>query len=68
MRADTKTYQEVAEKCSEFAPCHCENCDTTFKSMYSDGPSVSCTNCKHFDENKYCKLNLFDKIVENNKN
>lgn len=63
MRAEQKTYEQVAEHCSEFAPCHCEHCDTTFKSMYSDGPSVSCTNCKHFDQNKYCKLDLFDQIA-----
>ena len=65
MRADEKTYEEVAEHCSEFAPHHCDKCDTTFKSMYSDGPEVSCTNCRHFDEQKYCVLDLFDQIVEN---
>lgn len=66
MRSDNKTYQKVAEHCSQFSPitksheayqnsgCDRENC----------GCEVSCVNCQHFDKDSYCNLDLYDKIVE----
>ena len=66
MRADNKMYQKVAEHCSQFSPvtqsredfqnsnCDRENC----------GCKVSCVNCRHFDNDAYCNLDLYDQIVE----
>lgn len=66
MRSDNKTYQKVAENCSQFSPitesreeftnsgCDRENC----------GCQVSCVNCRHFDEGAYCNLDLYDQIVQ----
>lgn len=66
MRADNKTYQKVAEHCSQFSPvtqnhqefmnsnCDRENC----------GCQVSCVNCHHFDNDAYCNLDLYDAIVQ----
>lgn len=66
MRSDNKTYQKVAEHCSQFSPvtesreefmnscCDRENC----------GCEVSCVNCHHFDQGEYCNLDLYDQIVK----
>lgn len=64
MRANKETYEEVAEHCSSFSPVSCSHCAGTFSNSY-DEEEVSCTKCKHFDEEKYCKLDLFDQIVKN---
>ncbi len=62
MRASEETYEKVARACSEFDPedttfsfkkgCECQDCET------------SCCTCTHFSEDEYCKLDLFDKIVD----
>ena len=39
--------------------------DTKISNSCCDTSEISCTNCKHFDEDKYCVLDLYDKIVEN---
>lgn len=62
MRADYETYEKVAEHCSEFAP---ESDKDSFHASSQDKEKVSCTNCKHFDEDKFCKLDLYDKIISN---
>lgn len=62
MRSDSKTYEKVAEHCSSFDP---KKDSDTFKSLYSDDVEISCTNCKHFSKDAYCKLDLYDQIVEN---
>ncbi len=61
MRASYDTYQKVAEHCSAYEP-------TTGRSSVSNSysePAVSCTTCRHFDPEKYCRLDLYDKIVKN---
>lgn len=64
MRADKNTYAEVAEHCSSFSPVSCSHCaGTVFRNSTED--EISCTKCKHFDEDKYCKLDLFDQIAVN---
>ncbi len=65
MRSDSKTYEEVAKNCSAFAP-------VTSKNSYSNSTSntpgqISCVNCKHFTQEKYCELDLYDEIVEDKK-
>lgn len=66
MRSDSNTYQKVAEHCSSFDP---KKDSDTFKSLYSDSENseISCTNCKHFDKDAFCKLDLYDQIVVNHK-
>lgn len=59
MRASKEDYEKVAQHCSEYhreKSCNCKN--------GVDNNEVSCMNCVHFDEDKYCKLNLYDKIME----
>lgn len=64
MRASEKTYKDVANRCSEFQSVYGTD---IYRSMYSDGPAESCTNCKNFSDNKYCELNLYDQIVQNHR-
>lgn len=58
MRANETTYRNVAKNCSAYSAkndCKCTN---------STGDSdISCTTCKHFSKEEYCKLDLFDPIV-----
>ncbi len=61
MRASYDTYQKVAEHCSAYEPAQRTG---TATNSYSE-PAVSCTTCKHFDSQKYCRLDLYDKIVKN---
>ncbi len=63
MRASETTYKNVAQNCSSYAAKD-DNCTCTNKSGDSN---VSCTTCKHFAEDKHCKLDLFDPIVANHK-
>lgn len=62
MRASYETYEEVAERCSAFNPATKTN---SYTNSYSDSQEISCTNCKNFDEEKYCKLDLYDPITRN---
>ena len=52
------TYRNVAQNCSAYCIKH--DCKCTNKSGDED---VSCTTCKHFSDQEYCKLDLFDPIV-----
>lgn len=60
MRASTETYEQVAERCSEFKPC--DKHDIISNSSCCEC-KVSCTNCQHFTNEKYCELDIYDKIV-----
>lgn len=60
MRSSYEAYEEVAEHCSAFKPTNKDS----YTNSYSDH-NVSCLSCKHFDEDKYCKLDLYDPIVSN---
>lgn len=62
MRASMKTYEDVALNCSAFAPKEDRN---TMTNSQTERSNVSCTNCRHFTNDKYCELDLYDKIVEN---
>lgn len=62
MRADSETYRKVAKACSAYEPV---NKESTTNSCCCDAKEISCTNCTHFDEEKYCVLDLYDKIVQN---
>ncbi len=61
MRANTNTYEDVAQRCSAFVAKQDSN---TFSNSTSE-KTVSCTNCKHFSQEKYCELDLYDQIVVN---
>lgn len=61
MRASFETYRKVAEACSAYEPMS----EGRMTNSCCDTENISCTNCKHFDENKYCVLDLYDKIVQN---
>ena len=58
MRASSKTYEKVAKRCSSYNPTR-----TGEKNIIDSKEEVSCVNCEHFDHEKYCKLDLYDKIV-----
>lgn len=58
MRAKESTYRNVAKNCSAYSIKN--TCSCTNKSGDDD---VSCKTCKHFSEEEYCKLDLFDPIV-----
>lgn len=62
MRSDSKTYEAVAQNCSAFSPVGTEK---GFSNSVSNAGQVSCVNCKHFTDGKYCELDLYDEIVEN---
>ena len=65
MRSDSKTYEEVAKNCRAFTP---SNDKESFSNSVSDTPEkVSCVNCQHFTQDKYCELDLYDQIVVNKK-
>ncbi len=61
MRASFETYRKVAEACSAYEPMS----EGRMTNSCCDTDNISCTNCKHFDENKYCVLDLYDEIVKN---
>jgi len=60
MRASFETYCKVAKACSAYEPAS----ETKISNSCGDTNDISCTNCKHFDDNKYCVLDLYDEIVE----
>lgn len=62
MRASQDTYEIVAKECSAYEPAGkdvvtngCPSCD------------ISCTNCTHFDSEQFCKLDLYDEILQRHK-
>lgn len=63
MRADEQTYKNVARHCSAYAAKNEEHYAFTDKTGTSD---IACTTCRHFTNDAYCALDLFDPIVEKN--
>lgn len=63
MRSDSETYEKVAHNCSAFSPAGVEK---GFTNSVSNAGKISCVNCRHFTDEKYCELDLYDEIVENN--
>lgn len=62
MRASSSCYKEVAYNCSEFVP----RTNESYQNCEGKCDKVSCQNCKHFDEADFCRIDLFDKIVDRN--
>lgn len=57
--ATTRDYESVAKLCSAY-----EQRQSAGQASNSTGKvTVSCENCTHFDEDRYCKLDLFDPIA-----
>lgn len=81
MKKDQKTFKEVAKRCTKFdlckdGKCGCKNSTASnsansSKNSTADSASnatsenVSCANCKHYDTEKVCDLNLYSEIVSN---
>lgn len=62
MRSDSQTYEAVAKNCSSFSPVN----EESYSNALSDtSEKVSCVNCKHFTDSKYCELDLYDQIIAN---
>lgn len=61
MRASKETYCKVARECSAYEPV---NSDRTVNGCSSDAAEISCITCRHFDKNEFCRLDLYDQIVE----
>lgn len=61
MRASNETYRKVAENCSAYE--RVAAADSVTNGCGTD--TISCLTCRHFDNDKYCRLDLYDKIVKN---
>lgn len=62
MKKDAKTFKEVAERCTRFAPsdeCGCGSKNSTASE------EVSCKYCKHYEPDNVCTLDLYQEIVSN---
>ncbi|MBE5944591.1 MAG: hypothetical protein E7258_06695 [Lachnospiraceae bacterium] len=60
MRSSSEVYHEVAQRCSAY-----DKKDRNGSLSNAAGSEKSCLNCKHFAEEEYCKLDLYDPIVKN---
>jgi len=60
MRSSQEVYKEVAQRCSAYDK---KTVNDSLSNM-SEG-SKSCLNCRHFADEEYCKLDLYDPIVKN---
>lgn len=63
MRASHETYEKVAKCCSEFLPM---KKDSVTNSASGETNCISCECCKHFDTDKFCQLDIYDKIIKEN--
>lgn len=66
MRAHIETYEAVAERCDSFQE-KSNTSDNSITNSTSDSRDISCTNCMHFTDDKYCELDLYDQILVNHK-
>lgn len=64
MRASHGTYVKVAENCSEYLPKDKEGTLRTTNSISESSHGVSCESCGHFDKEEFCRLDIYDKIVD----
>ncbi len=60
MRSSTEVYHEVAARCSAY---DMKNQKDSLSN--AAGGEKSCLNCKHFADEEYCRLDLYDPIVKN---
>lgn len=64
MRASYNNYEKAAERCCEFLATYNEG--SYRNAATEDGKNVSCMNCKHFENDKYCNLDIYDRIMKYN--
>ena len=57
MRSSKYMYNQVAKNCSQYKMRFIEALMNV-----GDEPR-SCTNCKHFSKDEYCKIDLYDPIA-----
>lgn len=62
MKKDAKTFKEVAERCTRYTPSEEHKCSCSNATSSDD---VSCKNCKHYEPNNVCTLELYQEIVTN---
>lgn len=63
MKKDAKSMKEVAERCTHFSPSdHCGCSNTTSNASTAN---VTCKNCKHYEEDDVCELDLYAEILKN---
>lgn len=55
----SNNFQQVAEKCNEYAPSRHTN---TYSNAIGEASTASCLKCDHFEGN-HCNLDLYDSIV-----
>lgn len=67
MKKDSKTFHEVAERCTRFSPSEgCgDNCGCSNATNSTASENVSCKSCRHYEPNKVCTLDLYQEIVAN---
>ena len=53
--------RKIAIYCDSYNPE--ENTNLTFSSSTNEKNVESCTNCRHYTENKNCELDLIDKVL-----
>lgn len=56
MRASANMYSQVADKCSQYKMRFLDSLINVGDEQHS------CVNCKHFSNNSYCKIDLYDPI------
>lgn len=67
MRSNPEIYNEVAERCGSYDTKMSSCCTNSVASSATNAVSTnkSCLNCKHFAEEEYCRLDLYDSIARN---
>ncbi|WP_130805993.1 hypothetical protein [Senegalia massiliensis] len=59
--ANKDQLKNIAERCSKYNFEENQNLRSEVKSMGEE--TISCENCKHFNANHKCNLNLIDQIL-----
>lgn len=58
--ASLEQFRKIAIYCDSYSPKTTYNSSLTSSTMMERD---SCTNCKHFTNQKYCDLDLIDKVL-----
>lgn len=61
MKKDARSMKAVAEHCTHFSPSDCTNCDCS----NSTASGVTCKNCKHYEREDVCDIDLYQEIMKN---
>ena len=56
MKKDAKTFQKVAERCTQF---NAGEYNAASNSTGENSGNISCKNCTHYEPSKVCSLNLY---------